>query len=114
MNASKLIAAEEIVAVTAYAAGDLIGQGQGKSLPSPKAIIGLFAFFGGLAWVSTLGHQAARISSGVGAIIVLVMVLRPAVQFAFGDVSSTLIGFISTDQPQSPAGGSQQQSGVTA
>ena len=97
MNAAKLIAAEETATLAGDIASDLLAPGP-KSLPSPKIIVGVLAFFGGLSWVASLGRQSARVASMVGAVVTLLFLMRPLVLAAFQNTSNTLIGFLSTGQ----------------
>ena len=106
MKADRLIAAEQIVTLGGYIASYLIGQpAGGRSLPSPKIIVGVLAFFGGLSWVASLGAQPARIASAVGAVVTLTFLMRPLAVGALQRVSGGLTGFLSpasaTTQPPS-------------
>lgn len=97
MKADRIIAAEQLVTLTGYVASELIGQPDGgRSLPSPKIVVGVLAFYGGLAWVASLGRQAARVASAVGGLVMLVFLMRPLVLGALQRVSGGLIGFLSS------------------
>ena len=106
MKADRIIAAEQLVTLTGYIASDLSGQDSGKrSLPSPKIIIGVLAFFGGLSWVASWGQQPARVASTIGAVVTLVFLMRPVVTRTFTGLAGTLTGFLSTSSaaPTAPA-----------
>ncbi len=97
MKADRVIAAEQTATLAGYIASDLIGQPQGqRGLPSPKIVIGVLAFFGGLSWVASWGVQPARVASAVGAVVTLAFLMRPLVVGALQTVSGGLIGFLST------------------
>lgn len=107
MKADKIIAAEQMLTLGVYVASDLLGQPQGgRGLPSPKIVVGVFAFFGLLSFVSSLGAQAARVSAAVGGVVTLLFLLQATAQSTIQTVSSTLIGFLSTGQSSSTGGAS--------
>lgn len=78
MNADRVIAAEEVVAVAAVVTGDVLAQGTNRGLPNPRRLIALFLFYGLLSWTAALGQQAARVSAAVGGLVTLTMLLGPA------------------------------------
>lgn len=99
MNAGKIIGAEEILAVTAIVAQDVLVSGH-RGLPPPRRILAAFGFYGVLSWVSSLGQQAARVSAALGALVALVLLLGPA-----GAGLEGLLGNLASFAGSSPGAG---------
>jgi hypothetical protein len=78
MNAEKLIALESTVAVTGIVAGDLIGQGDQRTLPKPRQILAAYLLFGILAVVAQLGQGPARVAALLGGLITLTALVAGA------------------------------------
>lgn len=75
MNASRALAAEQAIALTAGAARDLIAQGPGRGLPKPRFLVAVFAFYGLLGVVSAFGRQPARVAVAFGGVAALTTVV---------------------------------------
>lgn len=75
MNASRALAAEQAIALTAGVARDLIGQGDQKGLPRPRFLMALFAFYGGLGLVAAFGRTPARVAVAFGGVAALTTVV---------------------------------------
>lgn len=75
MNSSRALASEQVVALTAGVARDLIDQGPGRGLPKPRFLMAVFAFYGLLGIVAGFGTQAARVAVAFGGVAALTTVV---------------------------------------
>lgn len=92
VNASRALAAEQAVALTAGVARDLIGQGAGKGLPRPRFLIALFAFYGALGLVAAFGRTPARVAVAFGGVAALTTVAVGPGGIALADLFKNLSG----------------------
>lgn len=107
MRAAKILAAEQIAAVALVAAGDVFAQTGPKGFPNPRPVIGLVIFYGILGWVSSLGMQAARISAGVGSLVLLLLAMSKSGLLVETEAGTALEGFVSTQAGSIPVAPSQ-------
>lgn len=73
-NPPATLLASETIAVAAIVAYDLM-QNPGTKLPSPKAPIAALGFYSLLAIIGSLGENMARITSAVGGVLALTLVV---------------------------------------
>lgn len=105
MNASRALAAEQAVALTAGVARDLIGQGDQRGLPKPRFLMAVFAFYGLLGIVSAFGREAARVAVAFGGVAALTtVVVGPGGQALLG-LFQRLSGLTSSIGSQTLTGG---------
>lgn len=108
MNASRALAAEQVIALTAGTARDLIAQGPNRGLPRPRFLLAVLAFYGFLGIVSAFGTQAARVAVAFGGVAALTtVVVGPgggAIIGLFKNLSGLTTPGSSAAQP-APAGG---------
>jgi hypothetical protein len=75
MQASRALAAEQTIALTAGVARDLIGQGEDKTLPKPRFLMAVFAFYGALGLLSAFGRNPSRVAVAFGGVAALTTVV---------------------------------------
>lgn len=75
MNASRALAAEQAIALTAGVARDLIAQGPTKGLPRPRFLMAVFAFYAILGLVAAFGRTPARVAVAFGGVAALTTVV---------------------------------------
>ena len=79
MNAEKLIALESTVAVAGIVTGDLIGQGDQRTLPKPRRILAAYLLFSIFAVVAQLGQGPAKVAAFLGGLLTLTAVVTGVV-----------------------------------
>lgn len=107
MRAAKILAAEQIAAVALVAAGDVFAQSGPKGFPNPRPVIGLVIFYGLLGWVSSLGMQAARISAGIGSLVLLLLAMSKSGLLVENEAGTALTGFLQTQAGSIPVAPSE-------
>lgn len=72
MNASRALAAESFLSLTGIVVQELAGSSpEERTLPRPRRIFAVFAFFGLLSVAAELGEGPARFATAAGAVVTL-------------------------------------------
>lgn len=108
MNADKLIGAEASLALVGVVAGDLIGTpAQERTLPRPRRIVAVLAFYSLLSLMAALGSGPARLASAMGGVAALTSLVLGATGRTIVDLIDRFTGLLT-----SPGAGSSPSAGA--
>lgn len=113
MNTSRVLAAEELVALVAGVSDDLYAQKQAGTLglPSPRRPVAIMFFFAGLGIFASFGTGPAKLAAAVGGVVTLtLLLLTNAASGVVSALGSTFTGLASTPAGQKPTAPTQSQS----
>lgn len=96
MNAEKAIGAEASVALVGVVAGDLIGQGDDRTLPKPRRILATLFFYSILSLMTAFGAGPARLAAAAGAVVALASLVLGATGRVLIDVIDRATGLLTT------------------
>lgn len=104
MNAEKLIGAETSLALVGVVAGDLIGTPTTeRTLPRPRRIVAVLAFYSILSLIAATGAGPARVASAAGGVAALTSLVLGATGRTIIDLIQRLTGLLTSPGAGSPS-----------